>query len=255
MIASGQMLFLPDLPIVLIAEIVLMLIVLGIVWRSKHGQWHEKWLDYRFMAERFRSAQFMALANVEVSILKPPRHLSLAYSPKDWIVPAFSSVWRSRPRVPASDTSSFEPVKRFLISAWLDSQIHYHEKTSRRFHNRHELLTIISYILFGLTIVIALYHITELGPEWLIKPMSFLAIVSPALAASLTAIRTHRDYLRNSMRYAEMVRHLKELKDRMTAVQDQNGFSQLVRETEETMLHENEDWRVVVRFHTTEVPV
>jgi hypothetical protein len=29
-------------------------------------------------------------------------------------------------------------------------------------------------------------------------------------------------------------------------------LASLVRETEETMLHENEDWRVVVRFHELE---
>lgn len=52
-----------------------------------------------------------------------------------------------------------------------------------------------------------------------------------------------------------MVRHLKELKDKMVRVQDYDGFLGLVKETEETMLHENEDWRVVVRFHSPEVPV
>jgi hypothetical protein len=37
--------------------------------------------------------------------------------------------------------------------------------------------------------------------------------------------------------------------------QDQNTFIDSMREAEETMLHENEDWRVVVRFHTPEITV
>jgi len=49
-----------------------------------------------------------------------------------------------------------------------------------------------------------------------------------------------------------MVRHLKELKDKVVQVQDYDGFLGLVKETEETMLHENEDWRVVVGVHRIE---
>jgi hypothetical protein len=56
------------------------------------------------------------------------------------------------------------------------------------------------------------------------------------------------------MRSSEMVNHLTELKDRMLMAEDHDTFLRLVRETEETMLHENEDWRVVVRFNIPEVP-
>ena len=38
----------------------------------------------------------------------------------------------------------------------------------------------------------------------------------------------------------------------MMEVQDYDGFLGLVKETEETMLYENEDWRVVVGFHRIE---
>ena len=38
----------------------------------------------------------------------------------------------------------------------------------------------------------------------------------------------------------------------MTA-NDYKDFLELLKESEKIMLHENEDWRVVVRFHTQEV--
>ena len=113
-------------------------------------------------------------------------------------------------------------------------------------------MTTASYTLFGLTIVVVLFYIAGIGPRWLETIFAFLAVVFPAVAASITAIRTHRDYLRNSMRSAEMARHLQELDNKLGQVQDYHGFLGLVKEIEETMLHENEDWRVVVRFHTTE---
>lgn len=255
MIAAFQDLFLPDKPIILVSEIVLMVAVLGIVWLGRRQRWHEKWIDYRFLAERFRSALFMAITDVNVAILRPPRHLSLAYSPKDWIVAAFSTIWRLRPRIPVSEPLPLEKVKQFIIEAWLEDQIRYHESTGRRHLARYRLMTISSYILFGLTIVAVLLFVVGGGPDYVKNTFSFLAIVFPAIAACLTGIKTHRDYLRNSLRSMEMARHLKELKDRMSRTEDRRAFSELVKEIEETMLHENEDWRVVVRFHETEIPV
>jgi hypothetical protein len=38
----------------------------------------------------------------------------------------------------------------------------------------------------------------------------------------------------------------------MKAADSPERFPPLVREAEEIMLHENEDWRVVVRFHELE---
>ena len=109
--------------------------------------------------------------------------------------------------------------------------------------------------MFGLTICAALLHVTNVGPELLETTFAFTAIIFPAVAASIAAIRTHRDYLRNSMRSAEMARHLRELKAKITLAPDYNSFLGLLREAEETMLHENEDWRVVVRFNMPVEPV
>jgi len=193
----------------------------------------------------------MALTNIDVTTLRPPRHLSLAYSPKDWMVPAFISVWGRRPQLEA-DTSIFPNLKRFICEAWIEDQISYHDATKKRHYGRHHRMAVASYVLFGLTICAALLHVASVGPHLLGTFFAFMAIVLPAIAASITAIRTHRDYLRNSMRSAEMVRHLKEIKGRMMLSKDHNSFLEPLKEAEETMLHENEDWRVVVRFHTPE---
>lgn len=254
-IAAFQVLFLPDMPLILISEIALMLAVLGLIWISRHRRWHEKWIDYRFLAERFRSALFMAVADVDVAVLRPPRHLSLAYSPKDWMVAAFSTVWRLKPKMPAFNPASLEKIKRFLTEAWIEDQIGYHEGKSKHYLSNHRRITVITYISFGLTIVIALLHVIGIGSHHAETALALLAVILPAAASTTTALRSHRDYLRNSMRSAAMVGHLKELKDRMARAQNRGGFFELVKETEETMLHENEDWRVVVRFLTTEVPI
>lgn len=252
--AAFQSIFLPQLPIILTFEAVLMLAALATVGTNRWRRWHSKWIDYRFLAERFRSALFMALAKIDVTTLRPPRHLSLAYSPKEWIVPAFISFWSRRPQLEAS-ISVFSNLKHFVCEAWIDDQINYHDSTRKRHYERYHGMTVASYVLFGLTICTVLLYVADVGPHLLSNFFALMAAVLPASAASISAIRTHRDYLRNSMRSAEMVRHLEELKAKMVLSNDYNIFLESLKEAEETMLHEHEDWRVVVRFHTTEIPV
>jgi hypothetical protein len=255
-IAVFQSLFLPDLPVILVSEIILMLAALGIVWASWRQRWHTKWIDYRFLAGRFHSALFIAMANIiDMTMLRPPRHLSLSYTSKDWMVAAFSSVWYQRPRFQDWSPSALEGLRGFLCEAWIEDQIRYHDSTSKRHYRRHQCMTLASYALFGLTICAVIFHIVSFGSHLVETIFAFMAVVFPAVAASITAIRTHRDYFRSSMRSAEMVHHLKELKDRMMQAQDYDSLRTLLRETEETMLHENEDWRVLIRFHMPEVPV
>ena len=108
--------------------------------------------------------------------------------------------------------------------------------------------------LFGLTLLVAFLHVFHIGPALMNTVLGFLAIIFPATAAALGAIRTHREYLRNAKRSGEMVRHLEELKKQIQTAQNPEQFFNLVREIEETMIHENEDWRIVVRFHELEPP-
>lgn len=250
-VAAAQALFWPDHPRVVLIEVALMAALLGILWFGRRQRWHAKWIDYRFLAERFRSALFLALAGLETLPLRPPRHLSLAYSSKDWMVAAFSSIWAQIPRVSRS-FPPFEPLKRFVLQAWIEDQLIYHKETMKRHGGRHRRLVYVGNLLFAITFVAALLHSMHLGPHWLHNLLAFVAIVFPAVGGALGALRTHREYLRNTSRSSEMVRHLEELKARMMAADSPERFLPLVREAEETMLHENEDWRVVVRFHELE---
>jgi hypothetical protein len=252
-LAAIQALFLPGQPKILIAELVFMLAVFAIVLLSRQQRWHTKWTDYRFLAERFRSALFLAVADMEVAPLRPPRHLSLAYSPGDWMVSAFFTVWKRRPKSQVSDHFPLHDLKNFLLQAWVEDQIDFHKRTDRRHYRRYIRWFRTSNALFGLTILAALLHvILNLGSHMYVNILPLMAIILPAVATMFTAIRTHRDYLRNSLRSTEMAHHLEEIKEKMIAAQDYNSFLEVVKETEETMLHENEDWRVVVRFHKPE---
>ena len=60
--AAGQVLFAPETPELVWIEVglmggLLLIVILGMSWR-----FHDRWLFYRFLAERFRSVFFLALS-------------------------------------------------------------------------------------------------------------------------------------------------------------------------------------------------
>jgi len=125
-------------------------------------------------------------------------------------------------------------------------------KASERNLLRYYRLELLGILFFALTFVAAVLHVIHLGPYWFDNLLAFCAIVFPAVGGSLGAIRAHREYLRNSKRYREMIRHLEELKALILNVRTADSIASILREVEQTMLHENEDWRVVVQFHELE---
>jgi uncharacterized membrane protein len=258
-VAAFQSLFMSEKPWVLLLEIALMLIVLAIFFLGQRQRWHNKWLDYRFLAERLRSALFMALVNAGMTPSRRPRLLPLAFPPKAWMVAAFSTVWIQRPRFKTEDSVLSRELRDFIVRAWIDDQILYHKGISSRYYRRHQYMVLASFALFFLTIIFVLVYVvlrelSGVSHDTFANASGLMASFLPAVAASITAIRTHRDYMRNSRLSAGMVRYLEEMKVQIEKATDHEDFLGLVKEIEETMQRENQDWRVEIRFHRPAVP-
>jgi hypothetical protein len=251
-VAAFQALFLSNLTKVILIEVAFIIAVFIIFWLGSYQKWHSKWIDYRFLAERFRSALFMSLANIEVSMMRPPRHLSLSYSSQDWIVDAFFSIWNMFPKDIRSQSTDFKQVRELLLAGWIDDQILYYKKSKRQCWRLQHQMSLSSYILFGLTFIAAVLHVLYKGSHLIHNFLALMSIVFPAVAGAIGAIRTHREYLKNAMRSSEMAGHLEEIKEKMRSAKNLEDLNPIVREAEEMMLRENEDWRVIVRFHELE---
>ncbi|MFV1988179.1 MAG: SLATT domain-containing protein [Gemmatimonadota bacterium] len=229
-----------------LSELLSMLLILGLLWRGVKKRWQSKWIDYRFLAERLRTAFFMHVAGVQIADTQPPRHLSLSYSTSDWMVSAFRAACGSGALRPSPATAE---RRAFVRRAWIEDQLEHHRKSSERNHRAHVRLGWAGNALFSLTFVAAAVHFLPGNPE---AVMSWVGITFPAVGAALAAIRTHREYHRISARSGEMADHLRRAAERLEATTDPDEFRALIREAEEMMANENADWRVVVRFHELE---
>lgn len=258
-VAAFQSLFMSDEPRLLLVEIALMLFVLAIFLLGQRQRWHDKWLDYRFLAERLRSALFMALVNAEMTTSRRPRIVPLVFPSRAWMVTAFSTLWIKRPRFKREDLASSREPRDFIVRSWIDDQIHYHKGISSRYYQRQRYMVLASFTLFFLTIIIisiyvVLRELRGVSHGTFTNALSLMASFLPAVAASITAIRTHRDYLRNSRFSDGMARYLEEMKSQIEKAEDYKDFLGWVKEIEETMQHENQEWHVEIRFHRPAVP-
>ena len=148
-----------------------------------------------------------------------------------------------------------------MAEAWIRDQIKYHEKMSRKYHGRYHRLTRATEVLFGATILAALLHVFGVAghasPGSLSWPTLFvlLAIALPALGAAISAIRTQREYSRNSERFGRMAHYLEGISTRLKTAPDMDTVREIAAEAEDLMLDENRDWFVVMRFHPIELGV
>lgn len=78
--------------------------------------------------------------------------------------------------------------------------------------------------------------------------LTFVAIALPAVAAAAEGIRTHREYSRLAKRSENMALALRELDEEFVFASEPDALESLLRETEELMLQETQDWLMLMRF-------
>ena len=229
---ATQTLFFPGHPELVWIEVLLMLSLLGILYASRHAQPHERWISHRFLAERFRTAFFLALADVGSRRGSSSDRIYVGYQSEEWMERAFDEVWSQRPESYLAETHQ-EELKSFLGTYWILDQLRYHQKVSERNERRHRLLNNLSAVLFGITLLAAVLHALGIGAPghdehgesvWTIHNLLiFLAISLPAVGGALGGIHAQREYHRNAERFGRMVPYLDAMHRRLTRAEDAAG--------------------------------
>lgn len=256
---AAQVLFFPDTPELVLVEIGLLVLALAALFFGKRLRVHARWIAYRVLAERFRSALFLALTGAEPRLESPAEQWRLGVA-GDWPRRAFDEVWLTRPQR-STPPELTEPLKRFVAAALMDDQLAYHRNAADRYHRRQTLLTQVSYVLFGTTLVAAILHAFEVGGHgsgegltWS-SALVFLAIGLPALGGALAGLEAQRQYERGLERSRGMAHRLEEARERLAAAGDLDEVRALVQETESILLDESNDWLVTARFQGIKLAV
>ena len=256
---TTQVLFFRDWPQLVWIEVGAMALILLLLILSRHQQWHRKWIDYRFLAERLRAAIYLATAGLDCAPPRPLPH-SIAHRPNDWMSKAFAWIWEQRPPTPAPSPATFVPVRDFLLNAWIRGQKRFYTRRGGYFHRMEKMLSSLGLIFFGATLLAALIHVLAghhegaEGGDSLNSLLIALAIILPVAGAALADIRAYRNYHRNAERYAHMARQLALLEPQIARTSTLQELMPLLEQANEIMLREQQDWRAVLLFQKLEAP-
>jgi hypothetical protein len=78
--------------------------------------------------------------------------------------------------------------------------------------------------------------------------LSVIALVFPAIAASLAGMAAHREHLRLEKRSENMAPQLERLNRQMESAKDPQRFERILREVDNLMLREMQEWLMLMRY-------
>lgn len=231
-------------------ELLLLLTILGMVSFSHKRKAHKNWVECRFLAERIRSAIYFAACGVEVSPIQVPPYMGIAHSPDDWMVRVFHEIWNRTPRMKGCEGQFCEILINFIRKLWIEDQIKYHEEKSLKSEKINNRLEKGGIIIFGFAVAFASLHIVGYGilTGWAWDASALAAISLPAFGAAIGGIRTHREFSRLAKRSHNMAAVLREMDSRFSGINKPEVLEALLREVEELMLRETQDWLMLMRL-------
>ena len=248
-----------------VGELLAILLILFLVFRGRRGRWHQRWLDYRLLAEIIRHQRLIAHLGGERASPKIPEHLS-SYGNvgSSWMAWYARGVERSLllPRI---------VVDRIYLQASLQDiedqlggpqgQIVFHQTTASRASRIEHRLHLLEVTLLILTLSCCCQHLAQsFWTSWLHvsgQLLTFCCAFFPAVGAAIAGISNQGEFRRIAQRSASMAERLsnqleevRSLKQRvMTSKLSRNQLSPEVAaiagDAAATMVNEVLDWRVI----------
>jgi hypothetical protein len=251
-VALGILLYRGSPSAFLIEFIILTIIFVSVTYANLKGT-HKKWIESRFLAERIRSAIFFVVCGVETSPIDVPPYMRIAHQPDDWMVKTFDEIWSSLPKMKGCRDENCRNLIEYIHTHWIKDQMAHHRKKYTSVKKISRILEWSGLAIFFTAMAAAASHLIfypghEFQSTGLESLLIFSAIVLPAVGAAIGGIRSHREYSRMEKRNKNMEVVLSDLDERFLSIATPEALESSLRETEELMLRETQDWLMLMRF-------
>jgi len=240
-------------------EFLFLLVIYVVIRAADRRKVHKNWIESRFLVERIRSAIFLFSCGVKPAAVSLSPFMKPALRAEEWIVRTFDEILARAGETETGDRDACAGCISFIRSRWIGAQIRFHAAKAEKAGRLSRLLEKAGRITFLAAIGASAWHVVSflLGPHEFLpaleKPAVFLAIVLPALGAALGGVRSHREYSRLEKRSNSMEAALTDLDRRFAAAAGPSDLDALLRETEQLMLEETQDWLMLMKFAKVEV--
>ncbi len=247
-----------------IFELFVLVLMVGLPIVARLGRWHQRWLEYRVLAELVRALQILIPLGGARPLPRTPAHLAGYGDPaQSWMN------WQARAIARAVGLPEARVTKDYIkanLDYMLDflgtttpphGQIGFHHINCERMERIHHRLHRMSLILFAASIGsvgcnwlvrFAWPDLINRVNEWLILFSAFL----PALGATIAAINNQGEFARLQRRSHAMADSLRSVHQRVFELDVEPHppslgiVSELAAQIASMMVEENTEWRIVV---------
>ncbi|HEU4390007.1 MAG TPA: hypothetical protein VFV34_19555, partial [Blastocatellia bacterium] len=247
--------------ILIAAEVFVICVIIALTWYGRRRRWHERWIDYRTLAERLRLARFNSLLGGVWHQMNVPSHLATYGNPATtWMHWHARAVERAAgvPNV-VVDPDYLSACRELLLDSLVAEQERYHKENADRLGSVDHRLHRLGEMLFLATLLACVVHFfvallsqrfaetAEKWDHWLI----FFAAFLPALGGAMAAIRSQGEFQRVVQRSRAMREELDQLRQMIanvpTRANELNSqlLQQAVEQATRLMFNEVLDWRIV----------
>ena len=248
-------------------ELVFMGTIIFIVSMAAIGGWHERWIDYRHLAELLRHMRVLTLTGSSTLEIRQTAHAGedARDSGAAWVGWYYRAIVRQTGMVGVrADTQYAADVARLVRQTELAEQIRYHRGAHDVSHKLDRRLDILGMTLFGATAALCLFFcIAHFGFGWDIekhaKIETFFTALLPAFGAAIYGIRVQGEFGRVARRARRMEEQLTQISASLEA-DPENGTLTLARVSFLTemaaraMALDVTDWRFVFREKPLTLP-
>lgn len=237
--------------------------ILAIKIAGNRRRWHERWIDYRLLAEQLRQQTLLTLlGRVLPSGLLRQRSLSGSEAANSWVHWLLAAYTRSAGVIDAPFTSDYIINVSIRLAEALRIQIGYHRENAVRLRKVNRTIHRMGALLFSTAAIACSLHLLNFAGHLLDVHlfahggrisllMTLLTVVGPAFGAALMAIRFQGEFERSIRRSqameSQLTEILKDLDQRMIESGDFSSInlSEIAIATAELMVHDVLDWRTV----------
>jgi hypothetical protein len=244
-----------------VLELGIVLYIGLLVRRGNRQRWHQRWLEYRLVAELLRQQRLLLPLGSWRSIASNPAHL-LQYGTAEgtWMYWYVRNISRTAGVPNAVINDDYLQGYCAEVRGLVEEQWQFHEHCAERDERIEHRLHRTGLVLFAVTAAIIAVHAVELmlegmrgaegvahGTHW----MAVLCALLPATGAAFAAINNQGEFNRIAKRAQAMERRFGELREQTAQWGDSVALSSttlllLAHQISQMMVAEVLDWRVVL---------
>jgi len=228
-------------------ELSSIILIIAITMLGRRRRWHERWIDYRSLAEKFRQMRFLFLIGRFSKTENVSEHSLRGEPRKTWVDWQFQAAVREAGMLRGKlDRPYCLAYRKLLIEYEITSQIQYHAHNSRQNSRIDRRLQWLATGLFFGTLVVCSAHLIVKNPYQLGCLVQMAAIL-PAFGAAIHGIDSQGDFRNVARRSADMNKWLSNILTRLRMAGDEISSDELAAFAEEAagvMGADLLDWRV-----------